>query len=53
MRLATFTHPETGEVHRTGVLHEQLVIDPLGTLFSSFGGGPNAASRAASRRRAI
>lgn len=46
MKLVTFTHPETGEVHRTGILHEQLVVDAMATLYFSYRGDHDAAARA-------
>ncbi|HTW03725.1 MAG TPA: fumarylacetoacetate hydrolase family protein [Streptosporangiaceae bacterium] len=47
MRLVTFTHPATEAEPRAGVLHGQSVVDPGAALYAGYGGGPDAAGRAA------
>jgi 2-keto-4-pentenoate hydratase/2-oxohepta-3-ene-1,7-dioic acid hydratase in catechol pathway len=47
MRLVTFTHPDTGTRPRVGVLHEESVVDPYAALYAVYGGGRDAATRAA------
>jgi 2-keto-4-pentenoate hydratase/2-oxohepta-3-ene-1,7-dioic acid hydratase in catechol pathway/ABC-type uncharacterized transport system permease subunit len=47
MKLATFTHPDTGRLERTGVVDGTSVVDPLAVLYGSYGGGLAAAARAA------
>ena len=47
MKLVTFTHPETGATPRAGLLHRNSIVDPFAVLYSSYGGGDDAAARAA------
>jgi 2-keto-4-pentenoate hydratase/2-oxohepta-3-ene-1,7-dioic acid hydratase in catechol pathway len=47
MKLVTFTHPETAATARAGILHGQSVVDPLAALYAGYGGGAEAAQRAA------
>ena len=46
MKLVTFSQPETGPSRRAGVLHCSSVVDPHAVLYSSYGGGDDAARRA-------
>jgi 2-keto-4-pentenoate hydratase/2-oxohepta-3-ene-1,7-dioic acid hydratase in catechol pathway len=47
MRLVTFTHAGTGTAQRAGILHGPSVVDPFAVLYASYGGGQDAARRAA------
>lgn len=47
MKLVTFSHPETGPSRRAGILHGSSVVDPHAVLYGSYGGGDDAARRAA------
>lgn len=47
MKLVTFAHPSTGTSSRAGILRGQSVVDPRAALCASYGGGPEAARRAA------
>jgi 2-keto-4-pentenoate hydratase/2-oxohepta-3-ene-1,7-dioic acid hydratase in catechol pathway len=47
VRLVTFTHSETADLQRVGILDRSLIVDPFAVLAASYGGDSNAALRAA------
>jgi 2-keto-4-pentenoate hydratase/2-oxohepta-3-ene-1,7-dioic acid hydratase in catechol pathway len=47
VRLVTFTHSETADLRRVGILDSSLVVDPFAVLAASYGGDRNAVLRAA------
>jgi 2-keto-4-pentenoate hydratase/2-oxohepta-3-ene-1,7-dioic acid hydratase in catechol pathway len=47
VKLVTFTHPDSGSTPRAGIQHAGSVVDPFAVLYASYGGGTDAARRAA------
>jgi len=47
MKLVTFQHSSTGTLPRVGILYGQSIVDPHAVLHAGYGGGPEAARRAA------